>query len=102
ESGIRCYICKNKFIPKVGQFYDQLCESCSIVSLQKRNQTRDLSNKIAIVTGCRVKIGFEVCLKLLRAGCLVIGTTRFPQDALKRYQVEPDFQKWEYNLHLYG
>lgn len=99
---IRCYICKKRFQPVIGHFYDQLCEPCSVFSLEKRNQTRDLSDHVAVVTGCRVKIGFEVCLKLLRANCYVIGTTRFPQDALKRYQMEADFKSWESRLCIYG
>ena len=30
---------------------------------------------IAIVTGARIKIGFQTTLKLLRAGAIVIATT---------------------------
>lgn len=40
----------------------------------------------AFVTGARIKIGFEIVLKLLRDGATVYATTRFVKDALIRYQ----------------
>ncbi len=40
----------------------------------------------ALVTGTRIKIGFEIALKLLRDGAVVYATTRFVKDALIRYQ----------------
>jgi NAD(P)-dependent dehydrogenase (short-subunit alcohol dehydrogenase family) len=46
----------------------------------------DLKGRSAVVTGARIKIGFEVSLRLLRNGCRVIATTRFPTDALQRYE----------------
>ena len=42
-----------------------------------------LADKIAILTGGRVKIGFQAGL-LLRSGCFVILTSRFPKDTLRR------------------
>jgi hypothetical protein len=72
----------------------------------------------AIVTGCRVKIGFhvtccstipceadallQVSLKLLRAGATVIGTTRFSRDAAERFAAEADFDSWRDRLELHG
>ena len=44
----------------------------------KREQTADLSGHYALVTGARVKIGFQASLKLLRAGAHVIVTTQIP------------------------
>ena len=41
-------------------------------------------------------------MKLLRCGAVVIVTTRFPNDAASRYEQEPDYSKWEKNIHLYG
>jgi NAD(P)-dependent dehydrogenase (short-subunit alcohol dehydrogenase family) len=43
-----------------------------------------MENKIAIVTGGRIKIGFETALILLRSNCTVIVTSRFANDAIKR------------------
>ena len=41
---------------------------CATFNFAKRNQSADLSGMVAIVTGGRVRIGFEIVLKLLRAG----------------------------------
>jgi NAD(P)-dependent dehydrogenase (short-subunit alcohol dehydrogenase family) len=58
--------------------------------------------RVALVTGARVKIGFETALKLLRAGASVVATTRFPHDAAFRYSREPDFAEWKDRLHVHG
>eukprot|EP01127_Copromyxa_protea_P009115 TRINITY_DN2123_c0_g1_i1.p1 TRINITY_DN2123_c0_g1~~TRINITY_DN2123_c0_g1_i1.p1 ORF type:complete len:379 (-),score=82.68 TRINITY_DN2123_c0_g1_i1:30-1166(-) len=79
-----------------------MCLTCGEFNFTKRNQTADLKGKVALVTGGRVKIGYEVCLKLLRAGASVIATTRFPNDAVIRYAKEPDFEEWKDNLHFYA
>ena len=50
----------------------------------KRHQTADLRGRVALVTGGRVKIGYQTCILLLRAGCRVVVTTRFPRDAARR------------------
>lgn len=97
----RCYICK-KVTNIIHHFYDQMCPSCGDFNYLKRSQTADLKGKIVLVTGGRVKIGYETCLILLRAGALVIVTTRFPNDCLKRYQHEKDYEVWKENLHIYG
>lgn len=96
-----CYTCKVRF-RELHPFYDQLCPSCASLNFQKRNFTTDLTGKIAIVTGSRVKIGFQTCLKLLRAGCQVIATTRFPNAACKAYMDLPDFNTFKDRLHVYG
>jgi len=98
---IKCYICK-KVIKSLHHFYDQMCFSCGDFNFIKRSQTADLKGKIALVTGGRVKIGFETGLILLKSGALVIVTTRFPNDCLKRYQKEKDYDEWKENLHIYG
>ena len=66
-------------------FYDALCEACAALNYTKRMQTADLRGKIAVVTGARVKIGFQTGLKLLRCGATLVATTRFPYDTSKRY-----------------
>ncbi|MBD2182290.1 SDR family NAD(P)-dependent oxidoreductase [Aerosakkonema funiforme] len=97
----RCIVCKNIF-SGWHFFYPQLCINCGDFNYAKRNQTADLKGFFALVTGARVKIGYAVTLKLLRAGATVIATTRFPHDAAKRYASESDFGEWKNRLHIYG
>ncbi|KAK1743105.1 short-chain dehydrogenase [Skeletonema marinoi] len=96
-----CYVCKVRF-RILHHFYDQLCPDCAPFNYDKRNQTADLTGTVAIVTGSRVKIGFQVCLKLLRAGATVVATTRFPNNAVAAYKRESDFNEWSGRLHVYG
>jgi NAD(P)-dependent dehydrogenase (short-subunit alcohol dehydrogenase family) len=96
-----CYVCKADFTT-LHHFYDALCPECAALNYEKRFQTADLTGRAALVTGARVKIGFQASLKLLRAGARVIATTRFPHDAAKRYALEPDFPVWRERLHVHG
>lgn len=96
-----CYSCKVRF-RKMHHFYDQLCTECAPLNYAKRHQTADMSNKVAVVTGSRVKIGYQVCLKLLRAGATIVATTRFPNNAVAAYRNEKDFHVWKERLHVYG
>jgi NAD(P)-dependent dehydrogenase (short-subunit alcohol dehydrogenase family) len=96
-----CYVCKGRF-RILHEFYDQLCPDCAALNWANRHKTRDLRGKVAVVTGSRVKIGYQTCLKLLRAGCHVIATTRFPNSAVDSYKNEPDFDQWKDNLEIYG
>lgn len=97
----KCYVCKSPFT-RVHPFYDQMCASCAELNWRKRNQTFDLRGRIALVTGARVKIGYHAAIKLLRAGCRVIVTTRFPHDAAQRYAREDDFHVWRDRLEIHG
>ena len=62
----------------------------------------DLTGRVVVITGARVKIGFQASLMLLRSGAKVIATTRFPHDSTLRYQREPDFADWSDRLHIHG
>lgn len=68
--------------------------------MRKRTQTADLSNMNALITGARIKIGYEICLRLLRDGATVYATTRFPSDALERYKTENDYNTWKDRLFI--
>ena len=57
---------------------------------------------MALLTGGRVKIGYQAAIKLLRAGAHVIVTTRFPRDAAARYAREDDFDDWADRLEVFG
>ena len=97
-----CYICKNKFSPEnIHKFYGNLCTKCGEHNYSYRTLKLDLSGRIAIVTGGRVKIGYYISTKLLSYGCKVIITTRFPKDSLFKYQKDPDYEKWKNNLIIY-
>jgi len=98
---LHCYVCKQKFTT-IHHFYDQLCPSCADVNYVKRSELADLRGRVALLTGGRVKIGYQAGIKLLRSGAHVIVTTRFPRDAAKRYASEPDFSSWSDRLEIYG
>ena len=57
---------------------------------------------MALLTGGRVKIGYQAGIKLLRAGAQLIVTTRFPRDSAARYAREPDFDDWGDRLEIFG
>ena len=96
-----CYICKVLFT-KVHFFYDTMCPACAEFNYAKRFQTASLGGQVALITGARLKIGYQASLMMLRAGAHVIATTRFPVDAALRYSREADFQKWAQRLDIYG
>jgi len=96
-----CYVCKQKYTT-IHHFYDQLCPDCAALNFAKRSELADLRGRVALVTGARVKIGYQAGLKLLRCGAQLIVTTRFPRDSAKRYANEPDFADWKDRLEIYG
>ena len=96
-----CYVCKQKYT-QVHHFYDQLCPACAEFNYAKRSELADLSGRVALLTGGRVKIGYQAGLKLLRAGAELIVTTRFPRDSAARYAAEPDFADWGDRLEVFG
>src|SRR5262249_59602978 len=89
ETARLCYVCKTEF-HELHQFYDQMCPPCAELNYRKRDQTADLRGRVALVTGARVKIGYQAAIKLLRAGADVIVATRFPRDAARRFVRERD------------
>jgi len=96
-----CYICKAEF-SKLHFFYDTLCKKCADLNYSKRFQTASLHGQVALITGARVKIGYQTTLMMLRAGATVIATTRFPVDAGIRYAKEEDYEEWGDRLQLHG
>ncbi|WP_163996363.1 SDR family NAD(P)-dependent oxidoreductase [Pyxidicoccus caerfyrddinensis] len=97
----KCYVCKAEY-RKLHFFYDAMCIECADFNYAKRTQRASLTGKVALITGARVKIGYQASLMLLRSGARVIATTRFPQDAALRYLREPDFSEWSHRLHIHG
>jgi len=97
----KCYVCKEPY-RTLHAFYDQLCPACGDENFARRTATADLRGRVALVTGARVKIGYQAAILLLRAGCRVVACTRFPRDAAARYAREPDFESWRDRLSIYG
>ncbi len=96
-----CYVCKSPFT-ELHHFYDQMCPPCAELNYRKRGELTDLTGRVALLTGGRVKIGYQAGIKLLRCGAELIVTTRFPQDAAARYSREEDFDNWGHRLKIHG
>jgi NAD(P)-dependent dehydrogenase (short-subunit alcohol dehydrogenase family) len=96
-----CYVCKRDY-SQIHHFYDQLCPACAELNWRKRSELADLRGRVALLTGGRVKIGYQAGIKLLRCGAQLIVTTRFPRDSAMRYAAEPDFKEWGNRLEIFG
>ena len=96
-----CYVCKQHFTV-IHHFYDQMCPECAEFNFIKRTELADLHGRVALLTGGRVKLGYQAGLKLLRSGARLIVTTRFPRDSAQRYAREPDFREWADRLEIFG
>ncbi|WP_310426182.1 SDR family NAD(P)-dependent oxidoreductase [Chamaesiphon sp. VAR_48_metabat_135_sub] len=83
-------------------FYHLLCPKCAEFNYAKRSQRADLTGRVALITGGRIKIGYQLGLRLLQDGARVIITTQFPQDCARRYSLEPDFEEWGDRLQIHG
>lgn len=100
-SARNCYVCKTLFT-KLHHFYDTMCSDCGDFNYAKRFQTADLKGQVAVITGSRLKIGYQCTLMLLRAGATVVATTRFPVDSALRFSKEEDFTQWGHRLKIHG
>jgi NAD(P)-dependent dehydrogenase (short-subunit alcohol dehydrogenase family) len=98
---LACYACKANF-RAIDDFYHRLCPPCAEENRRRRSARADLSGRRAIVTGGRVKAGFELALKLLRDGAAVTALTRFPYDARRRFAALHDYAEWRDRLTVTG
>lgn len=96
-----CYVCKTPF-RKLHFFYDSMCPECAGFNYAKRFQSASLEGWTALITGARLKIGYQAALMMLRAGARVVVTTRFPHDAAGRYAREADYDAWSDRLRVHG
>ncbi|MFR9749447.1 SDR family NAD(P)-dependent oxidoreductase [Nocardia sp. 004] len=96
-----CYICKQRYT-RVDAFYHQLCPDCAASSHAKRDASTDLTGRRALLTGGRAKIGMYIALRLLRDGAHTTITTRFPNDAVRRFAAMEDSAQWLHRLRIVG
>lgn len=88
-----CYVCKSPY-RQADAFYHRLCPDCARDNTTRRALRTDLSGRRVLLTGGRVKIGFQLALMMLRDGAHVLVTSRFPQDALRRFHSVPGSGEW--------
>jgi NAD(P)-dependent dehydrogenase (short-subunit alcohol dehydrogenase family) len=96
-----CYTCKNRYTV-VDAFYHQLCPECAAFNQAKRDARTDLTGRSALLTGGRAKIGMYIALRLLRDGAHTTITTRFPNDAVRRFAAMEDSAAWLDRLRIVG
>jgi hypothetical protein len=84
----QCYVCKEPY-RQAHAFYHMLCPECAGQNAERRAARADLSGRRALLTGGRVKIGFQLALMLLRDGAQLTVTSRFPHDAARRFRGAP-------------
>lgn len=96
-----CYTCKARYTV-VDAFYHQLCPRCATFNRGKRDARTDLTGRSALLTGGRAKIGMYIALRLLRDGAHTTITTRFPNDAVRRFAGMADSADWLHRLRVVG
>ncbi|WP_445150689.1 SDR family NAD(P)-dependent oxidoreductase [Baekduia sp. Peel2402] len=96
-----CYVCKQRYT-EVDAFYHQLCPSCAADNHERRSARTDLTGRRALLTGGRAKIGMYIALRLLRDGAHTTITTRFPNDAVRRFTAMDDSAEWIDRLRVVG
>jgi NAD(P)-dependent dehydrogenase (short-subunit alcohol dehydrogenase family) len=96
-----CYMCKQKY-QTVDAFHHQLCPDCAALNHARRHARTDLTGRRALLTGGRAKIGMYIALRLLRDGAHTTITTRFPNDAVRRFTAMHDSADWLHRLRIVG
>jgi NAD(P)-dependent dehydrogenase (short-subunit alcohol dehydrogenase family) len=102
---IRCYGC-NKAVRTSHSVYVFSCQMCGKLFQELRHLSRDLTASVAVVVGCRTKLGHQCMLKLLNAGATVVGTTRLPEKAVELFQAydtdKMGWSQWTDRLIIYS
>ncbi|MFC6598596.1 SDR family oxidoreductase [Kitasatospora paranensis] len=97
----RCYVCKSTY-RQVHAFYHRLCPDCAADNTARRGLRTDLVGRRVLLTGGRVKIGFQLALMMLRDGADLTVTSRFPADTLRRFRAAPGSADWWHRLRVVG
>lgn len=93
-----CYVCRSQHVDRKKSLF---CENCKNLNVSKRSIKAHLDDKIAVVTGGRVKIGFETAIRLLECNCTVIVTSRFVADTINRFSQHPNYLSFQSKLVIY-
>ncbi|QGV77614.1 SDR family NAD(P)-dependent oxidoreductase [Streptomyces ficellus] len=88
-----CYVCKALY-RQADAFYHRLCPACAEDNATRRALSTDLTGRRVLLTGGRVKIGFQLALMMLRDGAELLVTSRFPQDTLRRFRAAEGSARW--------
>ncbi|WP_219825300.1 SDR family NAD(P)-dependent oxidoreductase [Nonomuraea typhae] len=96
-----CYVCGLGY-RELDAFYHRLCPACASENKARRTAGADLTGRRVLLTGGRVKIGFQLALMMLRDGAHVTVTSRFPGDAVRRFRREPGSDAWFDRLSVIG
>ncbi|MET9379214.1 SDR family oxidoreductase [Streptomyces sp. NPDC002992] len=88
-----CYVCKSSY-RQADAFYHRLCPPCAADNTARRALSTDLTGRRALLTGGRVKIGFQLALMMLRDGAELLVTSRFPHDTLRRFRAAEGSERW--------
>lgn len=101
----KCYLCKNIYNIEHNVIFveenndvNSKCFKCFVDNYLAEKENANMTGMTAFITGIRHTIGFSIALKLLRFGCFVIGTSRFPACAIYNYQQEKDYDEWKERL----
>ncbi|MFI9051452.1 SDR family NAD(P)-dependent oxidoreductase [Streptomyces sp. NPDC053427] len=97
----RCYVCKALY-RQTDAFYHLLCPACAADNAARRGLRTDLAGRRVLLTGGRVKIGFQLALMMLRDGAELLVTSRFPRDARRRFEAAPGSAEWLDRLTVVG
>ncbi|MFC5661792.1 SDR family oxidoreductase [Kitasatospora misakiensis] len=101
RTGRRCYVCKQPY-REVDAFYHMLCRACAADNTARRALSTDLRGRRALLTGGRVKIGFQLALMMLRDGAELLVTSRFPHDTVRRFRAAEGSADWWDRLTVIG
>ncbi|MEU7577186.1 SDR family oxidoreductase [Streptomyces sp. NPDC041068] len=88
-----CYVCKASY-RQVDSFYHRLCPDCAGDNRSRRALATDLRGRRALLTGGRVKIGFQLALMMLRDGAELLVSSRFPHDTERRFRAVEGSKQW--------